>query len=408
MKKKLFIKNSFLLSGSSITAGLLGYGFHILIGRSLSVSEYAVFSAVIALSVILVSPVNGIILIITRKISIIAVSSSFIEILKVYKRIIKNLVLISIFIFILGYIFFQPIYSYINFESVNQYYLTMLIAFVNAVAMINLSIIHGLQQFKSFSALTILFPLLKIIFALALLLLGLRLNGALLGVLVASFLICIIGYILIVSTSIKSDYSDYQTEKTNYIPVFIASICLIALTQMDVVIVKKLFNSNEAGLFAAVATLGKSLLYVSGGVITVAYPIIARMHAVNQSSRDLLIISFFLISMTCIVGVLFFKFFGEFVVTTLFGISYKEGGDLLWQYALAITPMALVILFENYLIAKGSVIFAWIFILALPIEIFVIYLYGSTLFNFIIIIGLCNLIILLAGLFALLIRKDRI
>ncbi|QWD60440.1 hypothetical protein [Polynucleobacter sp. MWH-UH35A] len=396
-----FIKNSILLSSSSFLAGLFGYGFQILIGRSLSVGDYAAFSSVLAVSVFLVSPINATVLIYTRKISIISASGALGSVLKFYKKLLINLFYASILILFIGWLFFKQIYVFLNFKSAYQYYLTILITSISAVTLINMGVIHGLQQFNRYAALTVLYPFLKAVFALSFILLGFELYGALTGVFIASIVVCIIGFKFIESATINSISSDQKIKQIKYLPILIASICLTALTQLDVVIVNKFFDNKEAGIFAAVSTLGKSILYVSGGVIAAIYPVIARMSVAYQSTNSLFKIGFASIFLACSLGVVMFKFFGAFIITMLFGVSYSEAGNLLWLYSLAIMPMALTIFCENYMIAKGSVIFAWLFLVAAPIEILAIYLFSSSLLNVITIIGISNSTILISGLMAM-------
>ncbi len=402
-----FLRNSALLSGASVLAGLFGYGFQVLVGRNLSVADYATFSTVISVAVFLVSPVNALVMIVTRKVSIISANGSYAGVRRIYEKLLKGLVLVIILAIILWTFFSDTVYSFLNLKSITQYYLTIIIASVSAIGMLNMGVIHGLQQFHRYAALTLLFPILRIVFSLGLILLGYGLYGALIGIIITSLIMFVIGFQSINLIAKDSSYSNISLDNVNSVPIFIASICLTALTQLDVAIVNKFFTSSEAGIFAAVSTLAKSILYLSGGVVAAMYPVIASMNSRLQSTSALFRISFASILIVCGFSVLIFKVFGEIIINFLFGSSYADAGNILWKYAIAIMPMALSILCENYLIAKGSVIFSWLFLVAVPIEILSIYFYGKTIVDVILIIGLCNLAVLLSGLTAMYYILDR-
>lgn len=68
MIRKL-IRAGFFLSALNLLGGALGYVFQILMGRLFQPSEYALYSAIMALIVIFSSPVGAITLVISRQIS---------------------------------------------------------------------------------------------------------------------------------------------------------------------------------------------------------------------------------------------------------------------------------------------------------------------------------------------------
>jgi len=63
--------------------------------------------------------------------------------------------------------------------------------------------------------------------------------------------------------------------------------------------------------------------------------------------------------------------------------------------------MGLVLIAENYLIAQGKVLFAYLFIIIAPIQLIAIYLYHETLLTVVTILGISGFTLLFIGLLIL-------
>src|SRR4051812_45659732 len=60
---------SALLFTSTIAGGVLGYVFQVMMGRMLPTADYGLFSAIMALFMVLVTPLGALMLVISRKVS---------------------------------------------------------------------------------------------------------------------------------------------------------------------------------------------------------------------------------------------------------------------------------------------------------------------------------------------------
>ena len=81
----------------------------------------------------------------------------------------------------------------------------------------------------------------------------------------------------------------------------------------------------------------------------------------------------------------------------LYGNRYSEASKLLPLYGLAMVPLALVMLVEHYLIAKGKVLFAWLFFIMVPLELLALHYLHSDLRSVVLIIGVFSLALAILG-----------
>ena len=88
---------------------------------------------------------------------------------------------------------------------------------------------------------------------------------------------------------------------------------------------------------------------------------------------------------------------GDDFMRLLFGLKYSDGATLVGFYSLVMFPLALILIIENYLLALGTALYAWIILAALPIEIFIIGTLNLTIVECLAVFGVINYAVLVVG-----------
>jgi O-antigen/teichoic acid export membrane protein len=179
--------------------------------------------------------------------------------------------------------------------------------------------------------------------------------------------------------------------------VLIANTSFVAMTQLDMVLVNALFPPREAGLYAAASILGKAVMYLASGIAMALFPMVAERQARDQSSAHLLIQAVGLAAILCAAGGVGYFVLGEWIVEVFYGPSYAGAGELLRYFGFAMLPMGLVMVAEHFLIAKGRVLFAYLFLATAPLEMLAIYLYHGSLLTVVAIMGASGLLLCVVG-----------
>ena len=158
-----------------------------------------------------------------------------------------------------------------------------------------------------------------------------------------------------------------------------------------------LFSPEDAGVYAAASVLGKAILYLPSGLVLALFPLVAENHAMKKSSAAMLKEVVFFTGLICGLAAITYYVLGEWIIDILFGAKYVGAGELLRWYGVAIFPMALVMVAEHFLIAKGRVLFAWLFLLMAPIQWLVISYWHTDLLNVIAVMGACGSALVIVG-----------
>jgi O-antigen/teichoic acid export membrane protein len=396
---KLASASAWMFVGS-IAGGLLGYVFQVLMGRMLSTQEYGLFNAMMALFIVLGAPLSTLMMVISRKISEYRARLDVGSITHFYYSI--NIRTAIVGALILGvYLFFSPqIQFYLKVPSVIPVYLLGALLFLTFLPAINNAFLQGLQRFIWISATSSFGVLLKIIFSAALVWLGYGVAGAIGGIILAVIAGWLITYGVLHRSLAEGRGLPFQTAHLSIkpaLPVLVANVAFATMTQLDIILVNYYFPAHEAGLYAAASILGKAVMYLPGGIAMALFPMVAENHARSQSSAHLLLQAVGLTTLLSGAGAVFYFLFGEGIIALLYGEHYRGAGEVLKFYGFAILPMALVLVAEHFLIAKGRVLFAYLFLFTAPLQLIAIYFFHDSLQMVVAVMGGSGLILALSG-----------
>lgn len=394
------LRAGFWLTASNVAAGLLGYAYQVLMGRMLTAVEFALFSALMALSMFFSSPLGAMFMLISRRVSYLRAHSQLAGLRSLYWR--THLVLA-----LGGLLFLLSLFSLLNeaqayLKSPSQSPIWLFGGFIvlGAFLLVNNAFFQGMQRFGWLGGTSVWGVAVKILGSTILIACGLGVGGALAGALFSTVLIWLIG-VKAITRAFPSTRGGGRLPLEPFplntvLPAIIANIAFAAMTQLDMVLVNWYFPPEQAGLYAAASVLGKAVLYLPGGLAMALFPMVAENHAKDEGSAHIMLQAIAVTAALCGLTALVYWFLGDWLIASLYGPTYAGAGDLLRWYGFAILPMTLVMVAEYFLIAKGRVLFAWLFLGVAPLQVLAISLWHDQLSTVIAIMGTCGAI--LAGI----------
>jgi O-antigen/teichoic acid export membrane protein len=144
------------------------------------------------------------------------------------------------------------------------------------------------------------------------------------------------------------------------VPVAVGLAGLGVLTNLDVIVAKLSLGAEEAGTFAAAATLAKAVFLVPQAVSFVLLPRVAARSAVRGDTGLLRGAG---VAVTLVAGglaSLVIWALAEPVLRLTYGEEFTGSAGLLGLYAGASTLIGALIVVINHHIGRGSVRFAWV------------------------------------------------
>ena len=402
---KVFFKAGFLLTTASVVVGILGYFFQILVGRMLKPGDFAVFSALLALYILLGSPFAALNMLVTRRVSILRAAQRTKDGKNYYWTLQKWVAIVGLIVLLVFYFSSDFFIEYLKAQSLSQILIFCTLLIFSSLLVINNSFLQGLQLFGWQAISNIFSASIKLILSVGFIAIGMGVSGAILGVsLSAAFAWMLGAWVLLISfAKFKDDSNEpvYQEANTlqGLFQVLSISISFALMTQLDMILVNWFFSPVEAGEYAAASVLGKAVLYIPSGLIVALFPMTIEAHL--NKTKGTLLLKAALISTFCICGVLalLYSIWANVIIVLIYGERYSGAGSILRWYGFAILPMALVMVYEHYLIAKGKMIFTWVFLIFGPLQIVAIYLWHDKLIYVLAAVGGSGLLLFLCGSF---------
>ncbi len=383
---------------ANLLQGVLGYAYQILMGRMLSPPEYGLLSAIMALSVIIAVPVGAATMILTRKFAEYGAHGGAGEIAHLRWLAYRWAVLCSLLYLVLFFFAVPVIRDYLNVPSSGSIYLLGLVVLVSLFIVTDSALIQGMQAFEWYGGGVTLATVVKISLSVLLVWMGYGINGAL-------FALFLTGLVMwgIFNRGSRA-YRKAQPVKSKHrftasdtLPIVAATVVFTVMTQLDMVLVRHYFNSHDTGIYAAAAILGKSVLYLPVAITMVLFPMVAENHARNESSAHLLTQAVILVGILSGGAALLFLLFPEWLIHVFYGEAYVGAATLLRYFGFAMLPMALVMVAEHFLIAKGQVLFVYLFVLVAPIQVAAVSLFHDTLLDVVKVMVVCGSLLMLLG-----------
>lgn len=127
----------------------------------------------------------------------------------------------------------------------------------------------------------------------------------------------------------------------------------VLINNTDILLVKHYFAAEEAGLYAALAMIGRVVFFIAWMFAMILLPHVVAAEKAGKDSRSLLwkYVGYTAILGAIITGVSYIL--PELIVHILFGTAYVEIASLLWLYALATSLFAVANMFAYYFLSRS-------------------------------------------------------
>ena len=127
----------------------------------------------------------------------------------------------------------------------------------------------------------------------------------------------------------------------------------VLINNTDILLVKHYFAAEEAGLYAALAMIGRVVFFIAWMFAMILLPHVVAAEKAGKDSRSLLwkYVGYTAILGAIITGVSYML--PELIVHILFGTAYVEIASLLWLYALATSLFAVANMFAYYFLSRS-------------------------------------------------------
>ena len=342
-------------------ANVLGYAYHLVVGRMLGPVGYGELAALISIFYIINAPATVLLNIMVKFFSQLKAKGEYGEAKQLFIVISKFLVIFGIIGFVLLFPFTGILASYLNIKE-PLYLVWLYLTFATFLFSIVISsVLQAFQRFFSLAVLQNISGVLRLFFGFIGASFGVGWT-LLLGV-VTNLVAYFIGLMTLRSLlSYKEKKITISAASALYysIPTFIALFSMTALYSQDVVLVKHFFTAETAGIYSSLSVLGKIIFFASSSIGFVAFPILAERKELGKAYDRIVVLSLGAVAVMSFGLTIGYYLFPSLVVNLLFGKAFLSAGSYLGPFGLFISFYTLANLFITMYLALGKTT-VWIF-----------------------------------------------
>ncbi|GMR04830.1 MAG: oligosaccharide flippase family protein [Thermodesulfobacteriota bacterium] len=358
-------KSGTILLAGTMIGNISNYLFQFYMGKSLSIEDYGAMNAVFSMLVIVAVPSTTIMLVVARYVSRFRTNGEWDKISALARSSLIKMAMLGGVFFLPFLIFRGPIAGYLRISSTVPVVIVGIGVFSAFIITVNFGVLQGLQKFYSFGAGMGMTGLLKLGFGVALVITGFGLNGATASLTMASLAVFAVTTVPIAAFyrkgAIGALVERHTREIVGYsVPVLLSTVAFSALTNLDIILVKHYFPAMDAGLYAGMAILGRTILYLPAAFVLALFPIVSGSKESDESTFRILDKALFYTVTISIAGVLLFAVFPDEIIRLSFGGRFLAVAPLLKYYALAMGLMAVTSVLISFNLARNRTGFIYV------------------------------------------------
>ena len=402
LRKDALIRGSFILFMMLILYNIFNYVFQISMARMLGPADYSILAALMSTIYVFAIPNEAIQTVISKYTSKFTAFNKKGKIKYLLFRSMNQGLLFSFFIFL---ILIPASWFLSNFLRIPflLMLLTSLFIFYVFTFPITRGIMQGQKKFMSLGLNLTLESLIKAVFAIFFVALGLKVYGAIFAVVVGWIISFILSFFVIkdVIKEKKEEEKFGRIYHTN-IPVIIAITSIVLMYSLDIILARRFFLPQNAGEFAFVSLIGKVIFFVSAAIGKALFPISSEDFVRGKQTSDLFKKSLLLVSLIAFLALIVYLFFPQEIIylISLGSDQYLAASNILFITGLSYSFLSITNIIVLYKLSIDKINRRAYYLLAFPIfQVILLSLFHSSLSEFAISLLISNSLMLLYSLY---------
>lgn len=335
-----FVRDATLLFSSNFVVSLFNYAFHLLISRMLGVVAYGTLYSLLAGLAFLCVPASVLTMIVVRYAAEFRVLGDGSHLHALSRWVLARTAAFAVIVVALGGALTGPIAAYLGIQDRRSVFLVSIVLALSVILPSVRGILQGVEDFKRLAESTIIEGALKAGLGVGLVFWGWGVNGAVLG--------NALGALVSLAYTWWAVRRHFAPQRDAFCPnggrlmragagMTGASLAIAGLSYLDVLLVKHYFPSHEAGLYSAVALVGKVLFFGVGFVPTIVLPKVTARVAGGLSPLPIIVQATIAVGGICGCGLAVLAVAPEFALRVMSGSAFLAAAPLVFPYACAMT-----------------------------------------------------------------------
>ena len=343
--------------GTGIVA-FIGYIIHAGLGRLLTVSEYGTYYIVtsfMAICIVILS--SGI----PRSVSKF-ISERNNNAIVITKTALKIQLILAIFLAIIVFVFAEKVAYLLNDITLLPYIqlVTILIPIEAAFSLLSSGTFNGIRKYNLQTISGVTYSVSKAIFIFLLVFMGLKVFGALLGIIIGTIISLVVAYFLFRNLKLKNIVKTNKISHKkliNYaIPITVFSIMISISGNIDVYSVKSICGSQLTGIYTAVAMISRLPVLLVNTLCITLFPAMSNVSYNNNINaiKSYITKTFTYSLIFLVLSAAFIAMFASQLISFVYTDKYIIGAEILGILGISMIFYSLFSLFTTIINASNK------------------------------------------------------
>lgn len=323
-------RGSAIVFVGSMTANVAAYAYHLIMGRLLGPTGYGELSSLLSILYIFTAPLVVAQTVLVKFVSGFKAHGEAGQAKSLFVKVTK-LSLVGSAVGVPVVLAAAPwVTSFLHLSQPVLFFLVYALFAISLVNVVMISMLQGYQQFLWISAIGAGMMILKIALSVPLSYWGVY--GVMWAAVLAPIVvygICFLPLRFILRARSKPTNLARRDAFAFAVPTFLTLLGVTSLFSTDIILVRHFFTASEAGMYAALAVLGKVIFYASSAVTMVLFPVLSERVALGSSTKKLIFWGTGTVAAMSVGLTAAYFLFPNIIVGLLFGSAYADAGALL-------------------------------------------------------------------------------
>lgn len=361
------VRHGAVLLAATVVAGLSNTVFNILMGRLLPREDFGDYYGLISLYMILALPLTAVQVVTARYVSTLESRRLLGQVSILLRRSVFKLGLVAVANSAAFIVLGPFIRDYLNVHSLGAVYVTGLAVSLCMLGYVFWGALQGFQFFYHYAANQVLSTLVKLGTGVALVYAGMEVAGALGSLVLANLAVILMALfplnVIIFKLAGGDSEADSRPHYRFFWPVLFSLLGFAVFTYADAIAVKHFFERYEAGEYGFAQVVGKAFLFAPLAISTAMFPKVSLLTASGETgSFRLLNQALLYCLLLCSAGFAACFVAPGLILRFLFPEGTEIAEGLVRIFGLGVTPLALLNILINFLLARGRSGFLYLFI----------------------------------------------
>ncbi|MEM3112797.1 MAG: oligosaccharide flippase family protein [Candidatus Pacearchaeota archaeon] len=386
MIKKMFsselAKGSVYLSIMFLIFNFFNFIFQFLMARMLGPEDYGVFAALTTIIYFMAIPMGSVEMLMSKYTSKFKVKKEYGKIKYLLSKMFYKGIKLSAVLFVVS---IPLMFAFSYFLKIDFFliFITFTLIFFIFILPATRGVMLGMKKFFSLGTNFIIESLSKLLIAIFLILFGIRVYGAIIGIIFGTIIAMIFSLIPIkeIMKSKKEKTGDLNVYSQSS-KIFFVFVAILLFQSIDVILAKRFFSSEMAGQYAVANLLGKIIFFGTFAITKAMFPIASENHESGNKTSSIFMKSLSIVAVLSTLVILAYALFPKFIITLLFGVEYLEISEIAAYVGVAFTLLSLSTITLMYAISINKSLKIWHLLIFSLSQILLLTLLKNSLLSF--------------------------